>query len=516
LLVIIAMTLFWWGRYAGQAEMEAVLDQPFAPDDIRRITTQLQLRGIKYKVQGDRILVAADRKSEALADLAYSQSLPRDTKAGFDEIIKNSSPWTPSSDRREQWNKYKEMTLAGIISEFPGVARAMVMIDQNQRSELAAGGGIQPSATVSLTMKTGTKPDSKLVNAAAELVSGAVASLSKNRIRVVADGISYAVAGDSPGGGGAWIDETRDAEMYFAQKLSGLLSFIDGAMVSVRVVPNRIQKKTTDHDPDPTRKIVAPLEEETLTEEGKTHSKAGEEGGVAPNVKMDLTSSGGGESNATSTEKTRSKNVVDYRLTKTEQIDPGGNGIITGASVFLPRSHFVRVYQKRNPSVSEPDDVAIQPLIDAELPAIRNSVKTCLGLDEKAISVAAYTDLMPTASAAPPAQAASSVTMLLGGHVKEIAIGALALISLIVVSLMVRKSSPAPAVAPSAQSRPPVALKQGDEPVGEAVEGGAMLDGMELDEDAVKTQQILDQVSSMVKDNPEAAANLVKRWLNRT
>jgi flagellar biosynthesis/type III secretory pathway M-ring protein FliF/YscJ len=42
-----------------------------------------------------------------------------------------------------------------------------------------------------------------------------------------------------------------------------------------------------------------------------------------------------------------------------------------------------------------------------------------------------------------------------------------------------------------------------------------MLSGMELDEDAVQTQQMLDQVSTMVKDNPEAAASLVKRWLHQ-
>jgi flagellar biosynthesis/type III secretory pathway M-ring protein FliF/YscJ len=43
-----------------------------------------------------------------------------------------------------------------------------------------------------------------------------------------------------------------------------------------------------------------------------------------------------------------------------------------------------------------------------------------------------------------------------------------------------------------------------------------MLDAMELDEDAVRTQQMLDQVSTMVAENPDGAATLVKRWMNRT
>jgi flagellar biosynthesis/type III secretory pathway M-ring protein FliF/YscJ len=51
---------------------------------------------------------------------------------------------------------------------------------------------------------------------------------------------------------------------------------------------------------------------------------------------------------------------------------------------------------------------------------------------------------------------------------------------------------------------------------GEASESEQLLDGMELDDDAVRAQQMLDQVSNMVKENPEGAASLVKRWMNRT
>ena len=41
------------------------------------------------------------------------------------------------------------------------------------------------------------------------------------------------------------------------------------------------------------------------------------------------------------------------------------------------------------------------------------------------------------------------------------------------------------------------------------------LDGMEMDEDTIRSQQMLEQVSNLVKENPDSAASLVKRWLNR-
>jgi flagellar biosynthesis/type III secretory pathway M-ring protein FliF/YscJ len=38
---------------------------------------------------------------------------------------------------------------------------------------------------------------------------------------------------------------------------------------------------------------------------------------------------------------------------------------------------------------------------------------------------------------------------------------------------------------------------------------------MELDEDAVRTQQMLDQVATLVDENPDSAASLVRRWMVR-
>ena len=38
------------------------------------------------------------------------------------------------------------------------------------------------------------------------------------------------------------------------------------------------------------------------------------------------------------------------------------------------------------------------------------------------------------------------------------------------------------------------------------------MDGMELDDETMKSQQVVEQVTTMVKESPDAAASLVKRW----
>ncbi|MGN6627010.1 MAG: hypothetical protein ACTHLN_10365, partial [Tepidisphaeraceae bacterium] len=50
---------------------------------------------------------------------------------------------------------------------------------------------------------------------------------------------------------------------------------------------------------------------------------------------------------------------------------------------------------------------------------------------------------------------------------------------------------------------------------GEVREAASMLVGHELSEEAIEANQVIEQVGTMVKENPEIAANLVKRWLNQ-
>jgi flagellar biosynthesis/type III secretory pathway M-ring protein FliF/YscJ len=188
--------------------------------------------------------------------------------------------------------------------------------------------------------------------------------------------------------------------------------------------------------------------------------------------------------------------------------------------VLLPRSHFVRTYRalKKMPEDQQPDETVLDAFIALEVAKLKPAVQLCLnGASADAVHVADYTDLMPRASAGSP-QAASAAPMMLlvTTHAKEIALGALALVSLFMVSSMVKKGSASPVAATYASATKPSQLAPPEEVAGEVRESGPLLDGMELDEDSVKAQQMLNQVANLVEENPDAAATLVKRWLNRS
>ena len=94
---------------------------------------------------------------------------------------------------------------------------------------------------------------------------------------------------------------------------------------------------------------------------------------------------------------------------------------------------------------------------------------------------------------------------------KEIAVGVLAVVSLFMMSSMVARDR---ARADRGCRRAEVehahrCWKPVKDSPAKSAKANATLDGMELDEDAVHTQQMLDQVSTMVKENPDGRR---RRW----
>jgi flagellar biosynthesis/type III secretory pathway M-ring protein FliF/YscJ len=189
---------------------------------------------------------------------------------------------------------------------------------------------------------------------------------------------------------------------------------------------------------------------------------------------------------------------------------------VIGASVGVPRSYFVKIFKMANPTAKDPDDTALTPLVDSESRRIKNAVMGCVtqNTPEEKVLVDMYWDFVPASETAGGQPAvATSIPLALSGHVKEIALGGLALLSLFMVSMMVRKTTPPAIVVPKAEKVQAAAAEV--DLTTEVSEGIQSMDAVEVNDDSVRTQQIIGQVSNMVKENPDAAANLVKRWLNR-
>jgi flagellar biosynthesis/type III secretory pathway M-ring protein FliF/YscJ len=472
-------------------------------------------------------MVAADRKLEALGEVSYAGLVPSDTRDAYDEIINKISPWDSQANSDARRNDAKAAYLAQVIRRFPGVANADVIIDPTH-DRVIGSGGRQPTATVQITTRDGVTPDKNLIRSAAATVAGAQSGMKMSHVTVVADGVTHHAPDSDDEAGGAFggaedvLTAQQQAERAVAEKITNYLSFINGVLVTVSVDMNIETKTRSDETYDP--KNVAQKEvstENESTEENSTQAAAAAEPGAVPNSGLSVggnnnVTAPGGPGSGTSSTKTRESTKFENHFSKsnTQVVTPAGKVSVLAAAVRVPRSYFAGIYKMNNPSAQkEPDDAALEPLLTAELPKIRNEVKKCTHIaSDDDISVEPYTDVMPAALLAASQTTSvaargggNAVTAMLSDHYKEIGVGVLALMSLFMVSGMVKKSAAAPAVA-----APPIEL--GEAPALAAAEEIAG----EMDADALKSQQMVEQVSAMVKDDPDAAANLVKRWLNKS
>ncbi|MGD0540116.1 MAG: flagellar M-ring protein FliF C-terminal domain-containing protein [Tepidisphaeraceae bacterium] len=520
LLTIMVMTLLWWAHWAAVPEMSPLLDQSLSQDELGQITTTLETQAIPHQIVGDKILVPADRKLEVLAVLGFSQALPRNFDQGFNEMTKQMN-WLDSPDKTEKmFLEERQQLLASIIRRFPGVQDAAVVIDPTTERRLD-GNDVQPVATVMVTTsRNSTTVNRQLADAVAGTVSGAQAGLARSNINVTIDGVPYAIkdrSDDEMGSDDGGVELQKQWEDHYRDTiLQGALQDIRGAIVGVTVKVNTSQTVTTKHTVDPKQTVSVPTRTEETTDEQTAEPAAQQEAGAVPNTAMSLPTSGGGGGGSTSSS---DKSEFDTDHGKLDVLIKQGPGDATllAASVRIPRTYFIQAYKNENGGKDPDDPTALTAYMNAELLQIRGAIKGCAPVTDDALFVGSYSDVMPTEAPVEQQAAASPFSGAVGRHGKEIGVGLLAALSLFMVSMMVRKGVPATATATSdvLHSREERTLDGNETVVGEASENVNSLDGMELDSETVKAQQVVDQVQQMVKSNPDAAANLVKRWLNR-
>ena len=526
LAAIMVITVVWWGKYAGEAEMVPLLNQSFSAADLGPIQDRLNSRGIAFSVTGDKLLVPADKRMEVLSDLTYFRLMPHNTQKGFEEIAKDMSPFDSENKQQKIWNHGKELALSQIIGNFPGVASADVIIDPTNKYSL--DGNIEPTATVNITLQETAKPSQKLVDAAADAVSGAVAGLNSRGIKVVINGVAQRVhdGQDTVASGSDQLELLQQYEASAEQEVRSVYKDCPSLLVQVKMKLNTTSIQTDKHDFD-SKGTVQKANKSTTENEATSAPGAapGGDPGVVSNTAMVLggTGPGAAASSGQSREKTEDTYTVAIPETRTTSRTPAGDASAISAALRVPLSYIARTYQLRNGSTQAPTYVQLKPLIDEESLVMRQNVANCVGLaSPDKVAFETYADEIPSLTTAPVASASGpGLSKLVGGHAREIALGTLAMMSLFMASMMVRKAAPAPIPAAAAPGRSDAEKKKlpftfgAEDLAGEATATDGLLDGMELNEETVKAGRMVEQVSSMVRENPDAAAALMKRWLSR-
>jgi flagellar biosynthesis/type III secretory pathway M-ring protein FliF/YscJ len=475
------------GGIGGAGAMEPVLDQVFTDADVARIVKHLDATGVDHQVDNGKVLVASGERLDVLSDLFYAGILGGGggTKSsGFDALVKQINPLDLPSTTEKMFNRYLEQTVEEVIARHPGVRKTTVVIDPTNERRLGSE-SILPTAMVDIqTRGDGTANPRQISQGAVNVLTGVIANLSAERVRVTIDGATFNARADAlvPGSGssGDLLERKQQSEQLHVAKVRQLLSYIPGdVLVSVSVdldVPG-----------------AASAEEKT-----DAKAQAEVEAAVVANAVP-----------------------IIPDATKASALLRAEN--VRSASVAVPRTYFVKIYRRANTGTQEPTDALLQPVVDAYSLKIRNLVKNALGVeDDDAVTIETYDDALPAAAteagAVGPAGGATTagprpiavITRNLNTYAREIALVTLGAVVMTVLTMFVRRRGPARhAVMVDAHGRQHAAREH-------SIINGTLDDVVDDDDDANHggdPHQLFRRVRDMAQERPEDAARVLRGWI---
>jgi flagellar biosynthesis/type III secretory pathway M-ring protein FliF/YscJ len=523
LAAVLVLALVVVALVVGRSEMAPLGLAGAAGADARaRVISYLDGRGIAWEESGEDLLVPSDRKHSVLAQLTEEAVITAD-QIDFASVIAEDSVFTDRQTRRSRFLVAKMNEVSRMLSEMRGIERAQVLIDHPERTGL---GSTHPAPTASVMVRTDGPPlEQAQADAIARVVAGAHAELAVAAVRVVdaRTGRAMVPRGDDEMGSMLYHEVKDNAERHTKRTIEAALApAFPGVIVAVNAHVDATTKKKTSVD------FAEPKSGETSTR-SRDRTSSMRPGAAVPGVQSNVgnVAIGSGRESATSDVEAESSSVPAFGNNTEETIDPRGYPLKINATILVPRSHFERRYREKQGAGAAPDAAidaaAFDAIVVEESDRIKKLVEPLVdtmpleGAVAGVVVVSMFTDGVAAAEGGGPGGAAGGVFgggILSEGLVKPVGLGALAAVSLLLMFMMVRRVSRAEEL-PTAEELlgVPPALGPELDVVGEAEESPAAMEGLEIDERAVRRQQMISQINELARTASPEAATLLRRWI---
>lgn len=498
---------------AGRPQMVPISE--FASGQSQQVLSRLQASGIDAERRNNQIIVPRHQEERAIGLLVQDDLLSADTSQAFKELIDRQSPWQSDKQNEQAYMLAKQRVLGQVIGQMQGVRRASVLISMPRQTGFGAT-HTQPSASVTVWMDGGRRLSGNMVESVARLVAGAVAEMPPQAVSVTDGnhGRTRTVQDDDAVLPTEALELVQQLENYHQRKINSVLGYIRGVIVAVNVrVDNTAREEAVNWEYEPNE----PLRSEEIEEHTRRQIDDGGEPGTRPNMGMTIAGEGGG---GTQEQTTRQRTeFADKPLVLERHTTRTGHQVQQiNVSINVPRRYFVQLFEASNPGAdAPPTDEQLEPWVETHLERIREQVEPLI-LAEGDSVVRAH--MVPDDTVAPTVAGPMSTdgigAVLAADWIQPVALGVLALVSLVLMLSMVRKATrreDLPSIEELAGV--PAGLDLDEEIVGDAEDSEDALAGLELNEDEMKFRRIAQQLNEMIKDNPAEAGQLLGRWVRK-
>lgn len=538
LATVVVMTLFIVNRYAGRdAKVELLTD--YTPEQQKQAVAFLRTSGYDYEDRGGRIYVNPMDQYTILATMSEQDVLPDDTSILFGNLVEKQTMWQTTRQHRELSNIALQNELGRFLAKWRDIKDARVFIDAPEPNGLG-GSTRRPTASVTLLTRSGGAIDQKTVDAAAEFISGAKAGLLASDVRVIdgTTGQQRRATSKEDGIPTTYIETQEKFEQRTRDKLMDLLSYIPGVVVAVtaQVDVSQTHSESTRYLEKNDGTVSVPAKSTSNESTSETQSNGGQPG-LQSNVGMSINQGSGGDGSKTSEERREQEFESKIGHQSEKSFNPRGYPTRLVATINVPRGYVMKYVQATKPDQQlDPADPATQTLIDDTWKTVQNDIKASVkphitivsaepGLpavrDEDVqvalipVDDAGYSGGGGSATGGGGGGGLGLVMGPIGNLIETIVIGVLAFLSLGMMVMMVKKAT-RPRELPSAEELAgvPPELRVDSELVGEVESGDLALSAIEVDEQEVRVDKMLDEISELAKTTPEEATKVLNTWLS--
>ena len=518
LLVVVVVSLGYLFTHAVPGNSVYLLDgRRFSGSELGAMEAALHDAGLKCETDGGgRIRVPIGKKYEYMGALATAGAMPKEFGDDLRNTLESQSVFGNWKLTQEQLKAAMHREMAKIISAMPGISKAYVLSSSKiepgwMKDEIVA-------ATVNVEMTGSQALDQEQANIICSTMTGAIGGLTPERTTIsdITNNRSFRGSSEDLLGtsGGSLAADTQRWRNFHRDNILDSLRYIPGVTVNCNVElsqeKSRIEE-SINHDP---KTITMASAEKTSTRTSEGAEPAGRPGPTSQaNATRSLgNSQGKGSKEDTDESETEQTNIV----TKSTQIKTESLGREVervSATIGIPSTYFEDIWHKKNDKPDEelqtPDENQLAQLQQAEVATIKTSVAQLLpsvkGVDDLTdlVEVRVFPHI-PMDAIPDPGLTESALTWL-GRSWQTLGLIGLAFFSLLMIRSMVKSAA---AVAAS-----------------EAPTGGSGSESEEADDSAEQPtppqllrfgragKSLKDEVSDLVAEDPDAAANVLRNWI---
>ncbi|MBY0588130.1 hypothetical protein K2X85_13195 [bacterium] len=465
---------------------------------------------VGYSLVGSKILVPAGSEVEYLSALASSKTgLPGNTDDAIDRYIEEQRSWWASTAESERlFRVAEERRLARVIESFPEIDHTSVLVsDLPPRGTLRARAS-QGTAAVKVSTNDGKPLHPRRVEQIKTLVAGKFRDIgSPDRVEVVSDALgSPGSSGGGPDtamltdGAGQYLMTKAAFSLQIENKIRELFADLKGLTVAVNAEldPRYARnERITKKEKGPVKRETSDTSNSESASEGD--SNAGGEPGTRPNVDVpNATPNQGAMAGSATT-------IPNTQASETSEKEFDNSQSLSDHSFvdFEPVKVGVVVRYRVPPTGSNGAGATPAGSTGPDPQKVREMIASLgyPGVSVESVSVQPYEGDEPEVIPEPGPSYVAEITRLLPSIVLSI-LGILA----IIVAVIVASRAPVPKLARQVESASEMEKSMAEAKEDEKVESTRSAE-------AAAFEQAQTQMNKIIKENPEVAAGIIKRWV---